>query len=891
MVWPRVRPRPLPQFADPVALDSREFQRLLFKFKTVLSGSESNAPSKMASLAVQTGLEQPVAQKFSRYKAVRRQNSNNGPVDAPLATLPLPSSPPKSQTVARSMSRYHRKSPPKPDALDPVPQIPSPTNINPSHAASLAALTGETCHLIQSPPRKITAMAPAVRSRPSQEQLSRGHPSQTTGSSSQRTNKVIIPYGSPKQEATDILRSEQERMQRLKAQQDALQRIRREEAKQKQLELLKMEEENQSKAAVQTQSGVQQNIHVPNRPKRSLVIGRRVDRSLAPANSVSQPIAPQHKVDTEPELPNDSIVRKKLGSSRHKASESSASSRKRKILIGAPGLVDGEQLEPVRSFSFPTAAQSTVVQPATEPNKPKAFDAPISAVNAGDRRVLVRCNVASIALPVTPTTTAQDLLNSASVVMSESIDPRTAVLVESFTQLRLERPIRRYEHIRDVLNSWDNDEQNVFLIMPHSDRPEGLLEIKSVPKCKPTGASFVVHHSQKPGKWNKRHVNLREDGQMTISKKEGDSDTTNICHLSDFDIYGPTHKQMKRIKSPKKICFAIKSQQKSTMFLDSAAMNFVHFVSTNDWELADKFYLAVQSWRSWYLVSRLGEGQRIHAKPVNAIEAMQRPGTASSAHSIPYQLGSFSPLLDFDLGQLSVGLNTDGTPKSQAIHRRNMSSRDRRAPPSAFPNQRMEEASPGSVVTARGRPPSVKNRSGSMGSNVERPTNLLRSTSLNRTGSARQKLKPLLDLTPQFKEAPQHIRIGRGVKASNGQPLVELATEVEREPGSVVVPPLHDWRRPDTRSPAQANEDEAHAFTGKGLLARNLSKRAQGASRYGHGAKGSDGKPLVDLNLSSKFADGSLLRQVEAWKGDDERGLVVDREKRVERSMKVGEGF
>ena len=262
------------------------------------------------------------------------------------------------------------------------------------------------------------------------------------------------------------------------------------------------------------------------------------------------------------------------------------------------------------------------------------------AVNAGERRVLVRCNDSSITLPVTPTTTAQDLLNSASVVMSEKIDPRIAVLVESFTQLGLERPIRRYEHIRDVLNSWDCDDQNVFFIMPHSQRPEGLLETKGVPKSRPKDSSFIVYHSQKPGKWNKRCVNLRADGQMTVTKKEGDSDATNICHLSDFDIYGPTHKQTKKIRSPKKICFAVKSQQKSTMFLDSAAMNFVHFISTSDWELGDKFYLAVQSWRSWYLVSKLGgkaqksrKSQQMLSRPCNGRSQCLLPNPP------PYQLG------------------------------------------------------------------------------------------------------------------------------------------------------------------------------------------------------------------------------------------------------------
>lgn len=843
----------------------------------------------MASDAVETGMEQPVTQKFSRYKSVRRQNSDNGPVHALPPPLPQSSSPPKSQAVAKSMSRYHRKTPSGNEALTSNPPVQSATNINPSHAASLAALTGQSRDTMQSPPRTDAVMASAVCGQPSHGQTSRGYPSQTTGSSSKRTNQMTLPYGGAKQEARDILRSEQERIQRLKAQQDALRRIRREEAKQKQTELAKIEEQSQSKATAQTQPDPQLNVH--SRPKRSLVIGRSSDKGPALAEPVLQPIAPKPQVDAVPEAQNDSMIRSTFKSLRHKASASNASSRKRKLVIGAPVLVEPEQFETVQTSSQPKPVQLPYTQPAAEPAKPQAFDAPISAVNAGERRVLVRCNDSSIALPVTPTTTAQDLLNSASVVMSEKIDLRIAILVESFTQLGLERPIRRYEHIRDVLNSWDYDDQNVFFIMPHGERPEGLLEMKGVPKSRPKDTSFIVYHSQKPGKWNKRCVNLRADGQMTVTKKEGDSDATNICHLSDFDIYEPTHKQMKKIRSPKKICFAVKSQQKSTMFLDSAAMNFVHFISTSDWELGDKFYLAIQSWRSWYLVSKLGEGQKIQAKPANAIEAMQRPVTASSAQSIPYQLGTFSPLLDFDLSQLNLNLNSNGTPKTQALHRRNMSSRDRKAPPSAFPNQHMDEASAAPASITRGKAPSINGRTGSMESNVERPTNLMRSGSLNRTVSTRQKPKPLVDITPKFKEAPQHIRIGRGVKAINGQPLVELATDVEREPGAIFVPPANDWRRADTRPPAQNDEKEEQAFTGKGLLGRAFSKSARGASRYGHGVKVSDGKPLVDLSLNSKFADGSLLRQVEAWKGDDERGLVIDREKRVERSMKVGEGY
>jgi hypothetical protein len=695
---------------------------------------------------------------------------------------------------------------------------------------------------------------------------------------------MIISYGDARQEAREILQAEQERMQRLKAQQDALRRIRREEAKMKEMVPAKLEEQTESN--VPSQAKPENLSSEQSRPKRSLVIGRPVGKTQMAAPPVSPVIAQSPGGESIQEATGDGMIRSTFKSLRHKASASNASSRKRKLVIGAPMPVESEQVQSSLSESQAHPIMPQPMQSPTEPPKSQAFDAPISAVNAGERRVFVRYNNSSIALPVTPTTRAQDLLNSASVVMSETIDPKTAVLVESFTQLGLERPIRRYEHIRDVLNSWDHDEQNVFVITPHSDRPEGLLEMKGVPKFQPKDTSFIMYHSQKPGKWNKRCINLRTDGQMTVSKKEGDSDATNICHLSDFDIYGPTHKQMKKIKSPKKICFVIKSQQKSSMFLDSAAMNFVHFVCTSDWQVGDSFYLAIQSWRSWYLVNKLGEGQKMQAKPANAIEAMQRPGTSSSGQSIPYQLGSFQPLLDYDLGQLDLDLNSDGTPKTQAFHRRNISSRDRRSPPSAFPSQRMEEASAAATVVQRDRAPSINGRTGSLRSNVV-PTNLARSSSLKRGNSTRQKPQPMIDLTPTFKEAPQHIRIGRGVKAPEGQRLVDLATDVPQEPGATNIPSATDWRRPDTRSPTQ----DEQAFTGMGLLGRSLSRRTQGASRSGHGVRAADGKPLVDLSLNSKFADGSLLRQVEAWSGQDERGLIVDREKRIERSTKVGEGF
>ncbi|KFY07767.1 hypothetical protein V492_06840, partial [Pseudogymnoascus sp. VKM F-4246] len=60
------------------------------------------------------------------------------------------------------------------------------------------------------------------------------------------------------------------------------------------------------------------------------------------------------------------------------------------------------------------------------------IDAPVSAVNAGERRVLIRFKQASINLPVTPTTTAQELIYSATNILSQSVTPDSAILRESY---------------------------------------------------------------------------------------------------------------------------------------------------------------------------------------------------------------------------------------------------------------------------------------------------------------------------------------------------------------------------------------------------------------------------------------------------------------------------
>lgn len=197
-----------------------------------------------------------------------------------------------------------------------------------------------------------------------------------------------------------------------------------------------------------------------------------------------------------------------------------------------------------------------------------------------------------------------------------------------------------------------------------------------------------------------------------------------------------------------------------------------------------------------------------------------------------------------------------------------------------------------------------------MRSDAEAPSHRRRSSSLSRAGSTRQAPKPLLDLTPQFQEQPQHLKKGRGVAPIPGVPLVALATDVEALPGAISIPTARAWQRPQERtfddgaSVARTMKSargvagpgsENVAFTGTGLLSRSKSKRTQGGIGHGYGLKTGDrnhvGEPLVDLRTASQFADGSLLRQVETFRGEEERALIIDRTKRTETDVRVGEGM
>lgn len=577
-------------------------------------------------------------------------------------------------------------------------------------------------------------------------------------------------------------------------------------------------------AAVPTQA-------LPSRPAkvtREVQSGKALHKDQS-ATTSSRPVqSSRHKADAPPSSSdsNRKSLLQKVGLSKSKLSQdhaeesaSSASSKPNYIGVGGGGIVPGT-------------------------------DAPVSAVNAGERLVLVKFGDASAQLPVTPFTQVQDLLQSATRQISRDIDPDTFILIESFQQIGLERPLRQYERIRDVMNSWALDTDGCLIIVPSSSMEAiAQLEAQSVPAEKPTETTVYCYYSHRPRKWDKRYVTLRTDGQVTISKKENLKDATNICHLSDFDIYSPSARSSaKEIKPPKKICLAIKSQQKSSIFLSTD--NFVHFFSTNDRAVSDKWHKAVQSWRSWYLVNKVGV-----ANPVKADETDRKASLVQSVtRTIPQPQGVSSDMPRLDRQ------NSDPEPTRRSVERarkeasvpRRKTTREHRPPPSSFPktlaidtntSYYRHERSPteetsNSVFTSSGllgrtytqRQQAMHEReerekrakqdpftaqglvSGSPAySPIAQPssrTNTLTQADaaahLGRTMSLNQAQKPLVDLTPVFVEPPQHSRKGRGVTVEPGRQLIDAATGPELTSGTVNVPPATAWRRPAAEVSSQS---------------------------------------------------------------------------------------
>ncbi|CDU25398.1 uncharacterized protein SPSC_05291 [Sporisorium scitamineum] len=148
------------------------------------------------------------------------------------------------------------------------------------------------------------------------------------------------------------------------------------------------------------------------------------------------------------------------------------------------------------------------------------------------------------------------------------------VVFDCSAQLGIERPLREYEMITDVVNVRAHPRTDYFLIKRTELSP--YLSIRSVPSSSPALAGWVYVQDRKK-KWNKRWLELRDHG-LYHAKNEKGKDETPICQISTFDVYLV---DSSAIKMPKANGFALRSQDPITMF-EKPEQDYMHYFCLTD---------------------------------------------------------------------------------------------------------------------------------------------------------------------------------------------------------------------------------------------------------------------------------------------------------------------
>lgn len=214
--------------------------------------------------------------------------------------------------------------------------------------------------------------------------------------------------------------------------------------------------------------------------------------------------------------------------------------------------------------------------------------------------------------------------------MNSPINTSASIVLECYATLGLERRLRRYERVANVIGCWSRNTQNSLLIR-HAQSPDSDkdLDFASVPET-PPGFMLQLYHCSRPGKWSQRWITLLQDGHMVSSKKPASSfmekDCQRLCHMAVCDIYVAAneeaaaiqdHRQsrsykgspIKGLKPPKKYVLAVKAQNKPITKYE--ADNYVHFFCTESPDVASRFHDMVHAWRSWYMAKVKRQSQSV----------------------------------------------------------------------------------------------------------------------------------------------------------------------------------------------------------------------------------------------------------------------------------------
>ncbi|RPA76870.1 hypothetical protein BJ508DRAFT_310714 [Ascobolus immersus RN42] len=542
----------------------------------------------------------------------------------------------------------------------------------------------------------------------------------------------------------------------------------------------------------------------------------------------------------------------------------------------------------------------------------------VQALKEVERFIKVNLEREEIEIPILSDTTADLFVQAVLKFRTVEIGVGKSILIENFNSLGLERPVRSYELMKDVVHGWDMDTQNYMkLHTSPANKTVGAVPTTTNQKPFTNSLYFWVHKSKK---WKKREVEFNNGGvwlhESGLFNKN--DDRTLLCRMTDWDIYDIQPHTQRNLKVPKRFSFALKSQEKASFFQDGA--EFVYYFATDHQAIYDSWKQHLAAYRSYHLFNVKGLGQGPRSAPGSAPDS-RRQSTSSEKHRpviparplVSIARGPLDPVTE-PMDRLRRGNTTKAPPRTagsdtangeevfaptgllgrtytQKVNEmeRNMRSGGTAFSPSSVPNPN---------VTRHHR----RTASDESDRQYRAPTSsdAPKSRYPHRSATTRvgRSPKPLIDFDDEPQnpfETPRHRT--RAVSLNRKGPLIDNATG----PPMPDLPPVTTYgrsglggsisrqtslkrsgtrSRPGTRGQESGDENP---FTGGGLVSRIDSAHAQGAFTKGHGvatsrdAYTSNGiKPLMDFSQDSIFQQGSLLATIEKKQG--RRGPVLDRE-------------
>ncbi|CAO3697550.1 unnamed protein product [Rhizopus microsporus] len=150
---------------------------------------------------------------------------------------------------------------------------------------------------------------------------------------------------------------------------------------------------------------------------------------------------------------------------------------------------------------------------------------------------------------------------------------------------RVERPIREWEIVLDIISAWEPDSNNALLVKRYSYHYTLTSETIFQKMISPMYGWLSIEY--KKGKWQKRFCFIK-DNAIHHAKDKGASSSI-LCHLASYDVY--TLLQPLKI-SPTPYVFAIRAQDRASIF--EKEDDYIRFVATEDQEEMKKWVLSIR---------------------------------------------------------------------------------------------------------------------------------------------------------------------------------------------------------------------------------------------------------------------------------------------------------